>query len=124
MISILSIVKRFLAVMRYGWDDREFRGLTMMLASWVALGTVTYSIYESWTVIDAFYFSVMTLTTIGYGDLAPTEPVMRLYTPFYAVMGIGLFVAFNARLAQYAFESRRLSDATTQTTPRGSDDEG
>jgi hypothetical protein len=35
---------------------------------------------------------------------------MRLYTVVYAIMRIGLFVAFNARLAQFAFESRRHDD--------------
>lgn len=48
----------------------------------------------------------MTLTTIGSGDLAPTTALMRLYTIVYAVMGIGFFVAFNARHVQIAIASR------------------
>ena len=107
LISLISILRRFLKVMRAGWSDSEFRGLSMVLGSWVALGTLIYSVREGWSIIDSLYFAVMTLTTIGYGDLSPTTSWMRLYTVVYAIMGIGLFVAFNARLAQFAFHSRR-----------------
>lgn len=110
LISLLSISKRFLVVMKTGWSDPEFRGLSIVLGSWVALGTVIYSVREEWSIIDSLYFSVMTLTTIGYGDFSPTSAGMRIYTVIYAVMGIGLFVAFNARLAQFAIESRRRDD--------------
>jgi voltage-gated potassium channel len=110
MISLLSIFKRFWTVMRAGWDDPEFRGLSIVLGSWIALGTIIYSVYEEWTPIEALYFCVMTLTTIGYGDFSPPSPRLQLYTVFYSVLGIGLFVAFNARLAQFAIASRRHDD--------------
>ena len=110
LISLLSISKRFAKVMRAGWGDAEFRGLSIVLGSWVSLGTIIYSVREGWSLIDSLYFSVMTLTTIGYGDFSPTTSWMRLYTVIYAVMGIGLFVAFNARLARFAFESRQQDD--------------
>ena len=110
LISLISILKRFTKVMKAGWGDSEFRGLSIVLGSWVGLGTVIYSVREGWNIIDSLYFSVMTLTTIGYGDFAPTTSWMRLYTVIYAVRGIGLFVAFNARLARFAFESRKQDD--------------
>ncbi len=111
LISLASIFNRFYKVMRAGWDDPEFRGLAIVLGSWVALGTIIYSLREGWSIIDSLYFSVMTLTTIGYGDFAPSTSGMRLYTVVYSVMGIGLFVAFNAQLARFAFQSRGRSDA-------------
>ena len=98
-------------VMRDGWADREFRGLGMVLGSWIALGTIIYSVNEDWSVIESFYFCVMTLTTIGYGDYTPTSETMQLYTVIYAVLGIGFFVAFNARLVQVSFESRRRDES-------------
>jgi voltage-gated potassium channel len=111
MISLLLILKRFWTVIVHGWDDREFRGLTLVLAGWVTLGTLIYSISEGWGAIEALYFCVMTLTTIGYGDYTPTGSTMQLYTVIYSVLGIGFFVAFNARIVQIAFATRRRDDA-------------
>ncbi len=117
LISLASILSRFYKVMKAGWEDPEFRGLAIVLGSWIALGTIIYSIREDWSIIDSLYFSVMTLTTIGYGDFAPTTSGMRLYTVVYSIMGIGLFVAFNAQLARFAFQSRRRDDADDRVEP-------
>jgi voltage-gated potassium channel Kch len=97
-----------------GWDDNEFRGLAVVLAVWVAMGTIIYSSYEDWSVIDSLYFCVMTLTTIGYGDLTPTSDIMKLYTVLYAVLGIGFFVAFNAKIVQIAIASRKKDNAASE----------
>ena len=90
VISLLLIFKRFWKVMLIGWADKEFRGLGVVLGSWIALGTIIYSVYEDWSLIESLYFCVMTLTTIGYGDFSPTTESMQLYTVFYAVLGIGV----------------------------------
>ena len=110
MISLVLIFKRFLKVVSSGWDDKEFRGLGIVLASWIAMGTIIYAIQEDWSVIESLYFSVMTLTTIGYGDYTPTTDAMRLYTVIYSIMGVGFFVAFTARLVHISLVTRRADD--------------
>lgn len=112
MVSLILILKRFVRVVQGGWEDREFRGLTIVLAAWVALGTIIYTFNEGWSAVESFYFCVMTLTTIGYGDLSPSGSAMQLYTVVYAILGIGFFVAFNARLVQVSFESRRRDESS------------
>ena len=107
MISLLSIFNRFRHVMKAGWSDPEFRGLSMILGSWVALGTIIYSVYEDWSIVESLYFCVMTLTTIGYGDYTPGDSTMQLYTILYATLGIGLFVAFNAQVVRFAIRARQ-----------------
>ncbi len=93
----------------------------MILAAWVALGTLIYTFNEDWSLVESFYFCVMTLTTIGYGDFSPTGSAMQLYTVVYAVLGIGFFVSFNARLVQVAFESRRRDQAAAEAAEGDSD---
>ena len=107
MMSLLFIVKRFVKVIRGGWQEPEFRGLSIVLASWLALGTIIYSVNEDWSVVESFYFCVMTLTTIGYGDYTPTDWTMQLYTTMYAALGIGFFVALDAKLVQVAFSTQK-----------------
>ena len=56
----------------------------------ILLGTVVYHYLENWTWISCFYFSVTTLTTVGYGDLVPTTDASRLFTAFYVLAGVSL----------------------------------
>jgi hypothetical protein len=56
----------------------------------VASGVVFYSFAEDWSVADSLYFTVIALTTIGFGDFTPTTTLSRLFTTAYAVIGVGL----------------------------------
>jgi len=58
----------------------------------LTIGTLYYSHAERWSLVDSFYFSTMTLTTIGYGDLAPTGDWAKIFTSIYAIFGIGIML--------------------------------
>jgi voltage-gated potassium channel len=46
---------------------------------------------ENWSFLDAFYMSVMTGTTIGYGDFVPTTNAGKMFISFYSLLSIGTF---------------------------------
>ena len=46
------------------------------------------------------YFSVATISTVGYGDLTPQSDIGKIFTIFYMLVGIGLFVALVTQLAR------------------------
>jgi voltage-gated potassium channel len=79
--------------------DSQFASLGLLTAVAIVSGTGFYSIIEGFRLVDAFYFSVMTLTTVGYGDLAPATDVGKLFTVVYALVGIGILLAFVSTLA-------------------------
>ena len=67
---------------------------------------------RSWTYTDAIYFAVTTMTTVGYGDLAPSSTHARFFTAFYILIGVtfildicGRFVHFVIQLAEGWFQS-------------------
>lgn len=62
--------------------------------SMVAIGTIFYHLTEKWSLLDAYYFSVVSLTTVGYGDLVPQTASGKLFTTFYIMAGIGILGAF------------------------------
>lgn len=53
-------------------------------------GTLFYSHVEKWSYLDSLYFSVITLATVGYGDLHPTTEAAKIFTMFYVFFGVGL----------------------------------
>lgn len=60
--------------------------LILLLAS----GTLFYSRVEGWSAFDSFYFTVVTITTVGYGDLYPTNTLSKSFTMLLLFMGVGL----------------------------------
>ena len=78
----------------------EIRTLALFVAIFIGAGTGFYSIVESWRILDAFYFSVMTLTTVGYGDLSPTSDLSKLFTVFLTIGGLGLMLTFLQAIAR------------------------
>jgi voltage-gated potassium channel Kch len=70
----------------------EFISAFTALVSLLFLGTVTYHYLEGWSWIESLYFVVVTLTTVGYGDLHPTTDVSRLVTILFILIGVSIAV--------------------------------
>jgi len=64
----------------------------MYAAVVILIGTGLYHWLEGWSWVDSFYFVIITLTTIGYGDLTPTTSLTKLITVFYGLNGIILLL--------------------------------
>lgn len=88
--------------MRRAFRDTEFRGLLFFAGLLLIIGSCFYMVVEGWDVIEAFYFSVATLTTVGYGDLHPTTDFSRLFTALYALSGIGFILSLVMAAARLA----------------------
>jgi len=75
----------------------------------LVIGTVVYHYLEGWSWISSLYFTVVTMTTVGYGDLHPTNDVTRLFTIFFILFGVTIAVASITYLGgQYLSRRERL----------------
>ncbi|QIN85264.1 two pore domain potassium channel family protein [Rubrobacter tropicus] len=107
LLAVLVLVPlRFARALRRSLKDPEFRGLFALVVVTLLAGTLFYWQIEGWSLLDSFYFSSITLTTVGYGDFAPETAAGKLFTVFYLFTGIGLIVAFLNAVAHATVEQR------------------
>jgi len=77
--------------------DPSTRPIFIYVASMIVVGAIVFHWLEGWNWVDSFYFVVITLTTIGYGDLSPTTQLSKLVTIFFALNGVAiLLMLFDA----------------------------
>jgi len=91
------------------WDllkKPQYRSVLVWVFIILLIGMFFYRQVEGWSWLDALYFSVITLSTVGYGDLSPSTPEAKIFTMVYIVLGISIFVSFASMLVKGAQEIR------------------
>ena len=100
MIALLLAFRGLARAVVAVWRDPETKALPFVAGALVLTGTLFYWRIEDWTVIEALYFSVVTLTTVGYGDFTPTTVEAQIFTIIYILTGLGILVALLSSVAQ------------------------
>ena len=103
---------------RVAISDPQVRNLLGLTLSIIGIASIAYHYIEGWRWIDAVYFSVITIATVGYGDFSPQTDVGKLFTIFYIFTGLGLFVATATAFADSMINGR------SQNMSRSDRDEG
>src|SRR5580765_3115097 len=65
---------------------------------------------EGWSRLDAFYWSFVTATTVGYGDFLPIKNASKISAVLIALLGLmmtGIVVAVTVHAANLALDVRR-----------------
>ena len=79
--------------LRAFWNDPSGRAILGIALTMIGTATVFYRFVEDLRWVDSLYFSVITISTVGYGDISPETVAGKLFTMVYVVTGIGVFVA-------------------------------
>lgn len=88
-----------------------FRLVGMLAIAVISIGTVFYHFVEKLSWVDAYYFSVITLATVGYGDITPHTDLGKIFTTFYVLCGIGIIGLFaNLLIRRAAINQSRRSE--------------
>ena len=105
MPALLLVLIRFIRSIGRGLKEPEFRGIFSWVAILILTGMVFYHQWEGWSWLDSLYFSVVTLTTVGYGDLSPQTSVGKIFTMIYIILGLGILSSFIVLLAEHQTKS-------------------
>lgn len=73
----------------------------------ILLGTVVYAFLEGWTLFDSLYATIITITTVGYGDLSPQTQSGRIFAIFFTLVAIGLAGYAISSAAAILFETQQ-----------------
>ena len=76
------------------------------LAGIAVIGTIGYTLIEEWDVVDSFYMTIITLTTVGYGEVRELSLAGRMFTVALLLVGVGMVFYGAATIAEARFEER------------------
>ena len=91
----------------------RFRLPAVLLAFFIAFGTLGYAGVERWSLLDSFYMTIITISTVGFTEVHPLDTPGRLFTSVLIVGGVGTmlyaFGVFAETLSEGHFlEFRRV----------------
>ena len=85
--------------------DRSLLLLLLALVLLLVGGTAGYRFIAGWTLLESFYMTVITVTTIGFGEILPLDETGRAFTLVLIVGGVALVAALISRVGQLVVEA-------------------
>jgi voltage-gated potassium channel len=115
LIALFVMLRRFVRAIVAAWrSDVAFRILLALVVSLLVSGTTFFTLVEGWSVLDSLYFSVTTLTTVGFGDPAPATALGKIFTILYIFAGLGVIGGFINVLAKHTFARQRARGGVSE----------
>lgn len=72
----------------------------------MAVGSTGYMVLEGWNFMDSFYMTIITLATVGYGEVQPVSFKGRIFTIMLIILGGGYFLYVVGNVIQFLVEGR------------------
>lgn len=130
VLSVPLVVLSLAAIPNVAANRSRFsRRLTLSQGQWAAVGALasallygtvgSYALRDGYeeiqTPLDAFYYTVITVSTVGYGDAVPTTQLARTFAVSFVVVGTAAFAFALGTLITPVIEAR-LSKALGRMT--------
>ena len=85
--------------MRIGYIAASLLGITVV-------GTAGYTLIEGWSLVESFYMTMITVTTVGFNEVRELSTAGRMFTVALIAVGVGLVFYGIAIIAEARFEER------------------
>jgi len=87
-------------------NARRIVAIFTTLGGIILMGTVFFRVVEGWSWIDSYFFTVVTLSTVGYGSLVPATVIGKIGATVMIFLGIGVFVVAIQQFGSFAVRKR------------------
>jgi len=84
-----------------GKGKRRFSPLILIPLLVVGIGVAGYMVIEGWSLAEALFMTVITLTTVGFGEVRPLSPTGRWFTVALILLGVSTVVYSSSVAAEY-----------------------
>lgn len=74
----------------------------------VATGTIVFHVLEGWSIVDSLYLTAQTVTTVGFGDLAPRTVYGRIFATVFMMLSVGIVLYALTTTVQSIVQSEML----------------
>ena len=91
--------------MRY--RKASFNILFLLPVLVILIGSIGFMLLENLSFIDAVYFTIVTISTVGYGDVHPTSTGSKIFGIIIIVFGIGTFLTIVSNITQMLIQRGR-----------------
>ncbi len=78
----------------------------VVIALIIAAGTLGYMVIEGWPLLDSLYMTVITLTTVGYGEVHPLSTEGQIFTMVLLIAGVGIILYLLSTEAKLLLEGQ------------------
>jgi hypothetical protein len=99
MLSFLLTLKRLFSGLWSALKRKNFQALFLLVLMTLLSGTIFYVKQEGLSVLDAIYFCVTTLSTLGHPTFVPQTDLGKIFTIVYIIAGTGLFLGMIGYIA-------------------------
>lgn len=99
MLAFIFMYASFFRKVKAFLGDPELRPIFLTTFFVLLVGATFYHRVEGWSWLNSFYFCVVTLATVGYGDLTPQTEFGRLFTIIYVLVGVSILALFIQTIA-------------------------
>ncbi len=79
------------------------KGIILLLL-WILIGTLGFMTIEHWNLLDSFYMTVITISTVGYGEVHPLSPDGRIFASFLIIVTLGTVFYVFTMFGQFFIE--------------------
>ena len=97
-------------VIRYPSPYKKIRTPILFFGTILTIGIVGYMIIEKYNFSEGLYMTIITLSTVGFGEVKPLSDLGRMFTVVLIILNIGAITYFLTLMSQYIFEGHFFRD--------------